>query len=251
MKYRCRLFLTLAHSETILEARENASSLREHIGQQLEKSTDLVSRLRQLDLPSTSIELEGLRASDAESSRQERIEIARPSRHNCLSPPQDVKNANYNTDPVESSFNVVLSASRVYSRVQSREVDAVSTILTTRSRAWSILSGLSLDQISIIAVIKLPLSDLELGRFWSLASLDKLGATFANRSEEWHKPLYRGRRIYSNISTPSHTLLYKRLNKELSLIERDPPRFCSAGLVGESIVYCPLLLASSSVRTID
>ena len=46
----------------------------------------------------------------------------------------------------------------------------MSSVSSTRSRAWSILSGLSLTQILIIAVLKLPLYDTELDRFYRLAS---------------------------------------------------------------------------------
>jgi hypothetical protein len=46
----------------------------------------------------------------------------------------------------------------------------VTSVSTARSRAWSILSGLSLSQISIVAVIKLPLHTPELVQFRQLAS---------------------------------------------------------------------------------
>jgi hypothetical protein len=46
----------------------------------------------------------------------------------------------------------------------------MSSVSTTRSGAWSILSGLSLTEISIVSVIKLPLHELELIRFHRLAT---------------------------------------------------------------------------------
>ncbi|KAL2014051.1 hypothetical protein VTN00DRAFT_1576 [Thermoascus crustaceus] len=66
---------------------------------------------------------------------------------------------------------------RVYSRVEDRANDATSVVSMSRSRAWSVLSGINLTPTSIIAVIKLPLHDSELKRFWSLASPPDTGTT--------------------------------------------------------------------------
>ena len=75
----------------------------------------------------------------------------------------------------DKSFNMILATTRVYSRVKNGEIDAISSILTTRSRAWSILFRISLAEISIISVIKLPLDYSELVRFQRLASPSLLG----------------------------------------------------------------------------
>lgn len=70
-------------------------------------------------------------------------------------------------------LDAVLEASRVYSRVRDREVDAMTLVLTTRSHAWSILSGISMAEISVMAVISLPLHLPELRRFRQLSSLHR------------------------------------------------------------------------------
>lgn len=71
---------------------------------------------------------------------------------------------------IQKPFEIVLSRSRVYDRVKDREVDGRMTVSTTRSHAWSVLSGLSLAAISVIAVIHLPLYVAELERFRKIAS---------------------------------------------------------------------------------
>lgn len=67
-------------------------------------------------------------------------------------------------------FEVILSTTRVYNRVRHRVVDDATSITSTRSRGWSVLSGLSLARISITSVVNLPLSDAELKRFLQLAA---------------------------------------------------------------------------------
>jgi hypothetical protein len=74
------------------------------------------------------------------------------------------------TPQFKATFEVVLSTTRVYDRVKGREIDAMSIFSTNRSHAWSLLSGLSLAQASAISVIKLPLYDPGLRRFWAFAS---------------------------------------------------------------------------------
>jgi len=86
------------------------------------------------------------------------------------------------SDPsFQATFEIVLSTTRVYDQVKDREIDAMSTVSTNRSRAWSVLSGLSLAQVSAISVINLPLYDPELRRFRTLASSMSTAATSAER----------------------------------------------------------------------
>jgi hypothetical protein len=56
-------------------------------------------------------------------------------------------------------FEVVLQGSRVYTRVKSNESDIMtSTSSVVRTHAWSILSGINLKDVSIIAVFRLPIT---------------------------------------------------------------------------------------------
>ncbi|KAI1323669.1 P-loop containing nucleoside triphosphate hydrolase protein [Xylariaceae sp. FL0255] len=61
------------------------------------------------------------------------------------------------------SFEVVLEQTRVYSRVSRVECDASFTTDKTTSDASTILSGLSLDQISSLSVIALPITQADIG----------------------------------------------------------------------------------------
>ena len=56
------------------------------------------------------------------------------------------------------SFEDDLETSRVYSRIQIYKEDVSFTSSAIRTQAWSIFSGLSLAEISIISAIALPLS---------------------------------------------------------------------------------------------
>jgi hypothetical protein len=63
-------------------------------------------------------------------------------------------------------FEVVLEESRVYTRVDSNnESDASFTSSTVRTNAWSMLSGISLNDISIIAVFRLPITLDDINKF--------------------------------------------------------------------------------------
>jgi hypothetical protein len=55
-------------------------------------------------------------------------------------------------------FETVLEKTRVYARVQSNDCDISFTSSAIRNTAWSMLSGLSLNDISVISVLALPLS---------------------------------------------------------------------------------------------
>lgn len=130
---------------------------------------DLTDRLQRLELPPSGIDLEELLSTP----RAEALGMS------------DLLDGDYTAthapglsqmdemDIPRASFDIILSATRVYDRVKHRDVDAMSSVLTNKSHAWSLLSGLSLSQLSVIAVIKLPLHDSELRNFWKLAAPDK------------------------------------------------------------------------------
>jgi hypothetical protein len=205
----------------------------------VELDSELSRRLESLQLPPDVIELEHLgdrNMESAKSCQRLRESDSRPARTiNMASPIQEAISNNLECDnlepshkalTVEESFDLVLASTRVYSRVDDREVDAVSSVSTTRSRAWSILSGLSLTEISVISVIKLPLYEPELIRFRRLAS-----------------PLPP-----SNSSSAGIPDTLRRLRKELANFNRDPPSSCSASPIGDNMVHAKysLVFAGSS-----
>ena len=58
----------------------------------------------------------------------------------------------------QSSFELALEKSRVYLRTESNKMDSSFTSSVARSNAWTMLSGLSLNAISVASVFALPLT---------------------------------------------------------------------------------------------
>lgn len=136
----------------------------------------LSARLEALELPLDAIELDSIRGipySEAEEPRvSESVTATARARAKQPDGVADTPTMVWQQGTmVTEPFEVVLSTTRVYDRVSNREIDEVFTISTARSYAWSMLSGLSLAQVSIIAVIKLPLSEAESRRFQQMVSL--------------------------------------------------------------------------------
>lgn len=152
-----------------MKAEESSVSLRKHIGQEVEISFDLTDRLQKLELPPGGIDLEELSSTPrAETFGESDLLDGDHTAAYAVGLSQ--------TDEIDlprASFDITFSATRVYDRVKHRDVDAMSSVLTNRSHAWSLLSGLTLSQLSVIAIINLPLHDSELRSFWKLAAPDK------------------------------------------------------------------------------
>jgi hypothetical protein len=104
--------------------------------------------------------------------------VSEPNPSACMSalePEQDNRGAssNHSISTVETiekpafSFDGDLAESRVYKRViRKRSTSTFQTRVTAESR-WSQLSGLSLSQISCIAVVRLPIHTSELpSSYW-------------------------------------------------------------------------------------
>lgn len=68
-----------------------------------------------------------------------------------------LKSFDFQFDTDEISFEKDLKLSRVYSRTQLYESDVSFTSSAARTHAWSIYSGLSLAEASVISAIALPL----------------------------------------------------------------------------------------------
>jgi len=71
-------------------------------------------------------------------------------------------------------FEITLGQTRVYARVQSNECDMSFTSSAMQTNAWSMLSGLSLNDISIISVLALPISLEEVESFGSQVTFARI-----------------------------------------------------------------------------
>jgi hypothetical protein len=161
-------------SESDLSAWESADSLQRHIEQQVEVDWSLARRLEALQLPSGVIELDDL--GNFPTGELQELGDPEPvsTRPSLPRNPGHGDNDNESIPdtglPVQVTFGVILSTTRVYDRVRDREVDDITSVLTTRSHALSVLSGRSQAEISVIAVIKLPRYEVELERFRRVTS---------------------------------------------------------------------------------
>lgn len=146
----------------------------------MEINPDLSQRLGSLQLQADTMQHENLGGQNASSDRRSQdsdsrsdtpVQTILPTQVTLICSHQEGNSeASHSDFSAEESFNAVLAPTRVYNRVQNREIDMITPVSTTRSRAWSILSGLSLSQISTIAVIKLPIHAPELTQFKQLVS---------------------------------------------------------------------------------
>lgn len=149
-------------SDTYAEATQNAAQLQEPIlEQQVDDDSDLSARLEKLRLSTNDNEGDTLAVDSTITSGAALT----------TQPTSQVKKSVLDADlSTEEPFEATLAVTTVYGRSQPQETDVTSMISTNRSRAWSVLSGLSLSQLSANDLAKLPLNDTEIRSRLSLVS---------------------------------------------------------------------------------
>jgi hypothetical protein len=191
-------------SNADLQAQKTADNLERHIFIEVELDSDLSKRLKSLQLPADAIKLEN--------------------------------SGDGNTDSAESCQRLGSSDSR------SGQVEGTLPIPDTVSdyhRSRSVLSGLSLTNMSIVSVIKLPLHEPELIPFHRLTSpsddyydVSLFRSVLIHLTEEF-KTRY-GLRPLAGSSGPSQAM--SRLRKELADIGREPLDMIALGPIGDDMV---------------
>lgn len=170
------------HSRSSLEARNQASVLKGRTDDDLESDSALAQRLLRLE----SLEHDGGEAAGvADESSDKTLDmftlqtiddsLSQSDRHLDVPVPSFVwHNTGQGTVIDDPFFGNVVAQSRVYQRVENGEIDGISTVCSTRSHGWSILSGLSASQVTRVGVISLPIDNAELARFQRCISVYRL-----------------------------------------------------------------------------
>lgn len=159
------------HSDHLENAQVLSRGLHENVRLTLRALPTLANRLDSMPIVSNGIGLRAINdfqqpSEDIESYTTDKETFTRAS--TPYSAASTELNVRKSAAGAQSSYDIVLSESRVYRRVQCLEIDALTTASTTGSRSWSVLSGYSLADLSVVSVFHLPLSDEELSNFRAL-----------------------------------------------------------------------------------
>jgi hypothetical protein len=161
------------YSESDQEALKTQRLLGTMMEQVLQQNEDIRRRLSQLEARSDGF------APSMRFLEDDSITIRQPRRSvdetRSIIPTTNTVNSDanvglYTTMTFQREFEIVLKTSRVYRRVELNECDMSMASSAVRTHAWSLLSGISLAEISNISVIGLPLSFQEFTRLLSLSS---------------------------------------------------------------------------------
>jgi hypothetical protein len=146
--------LLTCNSESDLEAEQSQATLQGLVKELLQSNQQISSRLQNIEdsLETGSILTNcfrnGTLDESAEDSDPEDLYRAEPARN---------IRRNLSEDSSQPGFHDDLGTSRVYRRTERYESDVSFTSSAVRTHAWSIFSGLSLSEVSVISAIALPL----------------------------------------------------------------------------------------------
>ena len=138
------------HSESDREAASSLGELKTIVERMLDANHDLCRRLDKVEAKSIIGDCAcSLKTTTEDTDDTETIKPA----HGY---PGIADRSISHSQSFHFEFESVLQASRVYSKANLSECDVSFKSSVVRSRAWSLLSDISLAQISIVSVIALP-----------------------------------------------------------------------------------------------
>ncbi|CZR69108.1 uncharacterized protein PAC_19009 [Phialocephala subalpina] len=164
LKSSLSLMLNIAQCESDMEAESSRQILQDLVRELLESNADISRRLRQFEERANTQSLLTIRPTNnalemnQESGRQVGRSLIADMEYGDESRPLP----SAGLPPVASPFEVDLSNSRVYQRTELYECDVSFTESNVRTHAWSIFSGLSLSEISLIAAIAVPIFETDI-----------------------------------------------------------------------------------------
>ncbi|KAJ9611409.1 RAS2 protein [Cladophialophora chaetospira] len=151
--------LSILHCESGLEAQKSYNNLEEMMKKILDQNEALTRRLEEYGI-SCAAEAASVRFFD---DNQSMIAGRDPSADFPSLLPQILEDsvsleASINSAISPREFEVILERTRVYMGIRSNDSDMSFDSSAVRTNAWSLLSGISLNDISVISVIALPIS---------------------------------------------------------------------------------------------
>ncbi|KAI8653932.1 hypothetical protein NCS56_01348600 [Fusarium sp. Ph1] len=165
------LMVAVLQSKSELEARTSHTTLLSKVDEVLKQNEALAHRLQRLEGNLLSDSRSVKFFDDASSIISKRLSFLSvrsvDSSSSSISSASQKRQSITITSPsivARNDFELALERSRVYNRTQLNESDVSFTSSTAPSAAWSMLSGLSLNDISIVSAFRLPitLDDIDL-----------------------------------------------------------------------------------------
>lgn len=227
---------TKRYSDFDTDASESAAALRGRTDHELLVNPDLATRLGQVELPNDTVNPDrpwtttNSQIPTNESCEQEIGEVRVPHADEAsLTGFASVRDLQLQT---QDTFDQITAASRAYRRIYNRGMDADSMAETIRSRTWSILSGISMSQVTSIGVIFLPLHETEWTKFKKIAFPDTTSAELQESLRQSPSAM-SGNDLNLLFSQTKATLSSTMVVRELNVAENP---WCS-NFVGEQTVF--------------
>jgi hypothetical protein len=181
-------------SESDLEAERSQQTLQNLVEKLLMSNQDLSLRLRSIEdkFESRSImtacfrngTMDELAEGESETGNEVPAEIIPTLRFSILA-------QNTAEDSSRNDFQVDLGTSRVYKRTDLYESDVSFTSSVARTHAWSIFSGLSLSDVSMISAIALPLylDEISNKQWYTFSDHGNMNLQFTNQFSNRPSPV--------------------------------------------------------------